>query len=397
MMLLTLGFSVTIAVLKAKVSSTYLRTASLWFLLIAVYCFADSFSAIIHDDASDALFTMRTRIATIATFMLPFFVIRSVTDEKKAFIALGVSAVALASTVLLTALDIYDFSELGGRTARYESSRIFGVMLPRTSGILNDFGDIASLYSVAAAIFIVFALQGSQDRKGISIVSLALLALISVAAIIPLSRNVWAASAVSLATALFLWGVVQRRRHFFISRFIVISLIFCIVVLVFLSDWIIDSALQMRADSSSARVLQYQLAFDAFLDSPVVGVGVADCRIHGLDVHNVPLLVACRGGLFALLPLLIICIAIPTVLVRDILFGHQSQEQKVNSAVALAGYAGFIVAGLLYPGGGANSNEVTWGMLGFFSAVACRRSLAITSRADGLAKQGRRSALPGWQ
>ncbi len=52
--LLTLGLCVAITALRSKVSDKYIRSSSIWIMLITIYCIADSFSAVLHDPARSA-------------------------------------------------------------------------------------------------------------------------------------------------------------------------------------------------------------------------------------------------------------------------------------------------------------------------------------------------------
>lgn len=377
-----------------RVSARYLLAAGFWIAALLVFCIFDILSGGMHDPREVASQTLRSRIATMMAFGLAFVAIRDEEDERRALKAVLVAAVIAALTIIATSFRIYDFTALGGRQSRFESVNLLGTALPRTSGILNDFGDIAILFAIGLASLTMSFLRGMRATSPALWLSLAAMAALLAGMIIPLSRNIWLTAAVAVvgSVGIFTLAFGARRRG--------VALLFAVAVavgapaLLVISQDLLNTLLEMRVASSNARIRQYQEAIELVLDSPFFGVGAADCVIGGFAVHNMPLLAACRSGVGSL-GVLALYTLLPAVLLYDLLGRRRPPEVRLTTASALAGLIAACLATMLFPSGAGGSSEICWGVFGLFAAMAARRMDAGSRARAAHAAARRPPAAPG--
>jgi len=145
------------------------------------------------------------------------------------------------------------------------------------------------------------------------------------------------------------------------------------------------SALDMLNNATTGRTLTFIFALDAFLSSPIVGVG-PNAAVHGmtqLQVHNTYLRILAESGLLVFLPTLFLC----TNILRNAAKPNraplskpalQSHALPNGNLVLLAGY----VLALAEPNvmfGTFNANAVFWTAVW----LTCQRGKPLTTKASG--------------
>ncbi len=371
-----------LAVSNPKIDRRHVALGAVWILLPALFCVADVFSALIHDDPDVGGPTLKARIGAMMSFTLPILLYSRRLKIESCNRALIFSAGIAAATIVCTAFGIFDFSSFGGRINNTEFANLAGEALPRTSGILSDFGDIAILY---AFVMPWMTLIPRPLMRQIAL--LPVFAVLLLGAFLPLSRNVWIVVAATQSLSLFFYVRMNIRRHVYKAALISLAVAVSAGVFLVYSQGIFELLLSMRAASSDARILQYEGMLRTFAERPLFGAGVDNCVFYGNPVHNAILLSICRTGLLGGIPfaalyfLNLAALGYAAMNFRLI----QPQSERLAIVSIFIAYCGLFLATMLFPGGASNASEIFWGLMGLFSAI----SMDMLMRLPVLASRGR--------
>jgi hypothetical protein len=352
---------------KPEVTVAKLKLIVIFLSLPILYSLVDVLNSAIHDSVETQNTLLKARVGTVVTFLVPVMLYRPTFCLSRVNQALVLACILSAITTILTAFGIYDFAELGGRTNKNETISIIGDGLPRASGILSDFGDIAILFAFAVPWVVLVPRKFLWQLALVPVVGLLVLG-----GFLPLSRNVWLISTATLLLSLIMYQRMNSRRKAFKGLAIGLAAFVGVGVLLAYSPVIIDTMISMRAASSGTRALQYQGAIAVLSSNVLFGSGVERCIIDNHPVHNAVLLASCRTGLAGGIPFVGLYVA------NFIGLGYAAFSTSSSMGIRewaatvsfFISFCGFSIATMLFPGGASSASEIFWGLMGLFSAVS---------------------------
>lgn len=359
---------------RSIASGVKAENAMFVFCLLFAFITIDLLGAALNEKGEAAVYeAIKYRLAGAIFFLLPVLLIRDANDGALFMRGIFVASLCITISILLSGFGVMDFSRLGGRINYSDRISLFGVLVPRTSGIISDFGNIALVIGFLCAHLVV---GGKIKRRGrqravAHLFGLSVLAvLISLSVILTGSRN-------GLITALAVISSVFASR-FSVSRvgslekWIVGVFVLCGLSLlgVVFGHSVYDSLVSFRVESSGARLDQYSYAIKSIISAPLIGHGQSGCFVDGLPIHNFILAIGCRSGLLGM-GIVIFGIAVLGVSALSCLRGggRSLDQERQDRALLLFGFfVAFIVSSSFYAAGATSGNQIFWAFGGVLTA-----------------------------
>lgn len=287
-------------------------------------------------------------------FFTPILFVRSIRDVRIVAKMLAAAAILAGVSAFLVSLG---FLELA--VSRTSPGRLSFIGLPKSIGLMGNYGDVAMLFAATWILMRVFRAYNAPLAS--RPVEYLVLGALVIGFLGSQSRNIALTFLASASTyfALSLTVGKTRGRGLLMPMLLVLLLVavpgVVVVSDVNLVEEVSNWGGQQARGTAEDRVSQYQYALRLILENPFLGDGEAIAR-SGMQIHNIWLNVAANGGVVAglgLLGMMLCCFATAFIrMLRDKSkgMGLASMSIFVATAIATEFYVGltytfFIVLG----------------------------------------------------
>lgn len=190
------------------------------------------------------------------------------------------------------------------------SSRIpslgVGVDIPRSVGFVSSHGMYGSYVEAAGLILCIGFIGHAREKYNITIKTAIFgVLLLIIGVLMSQSRSGLVASLVGL----FSVYILSIYNYSTFLSFRSIPLFIVALGLIFIGVEAFTRLIEVGREAVSRRLLGYYVAFQAFVENPVTGVGFGDVKgVLGVDhiIHNTYLSIAAQGGMFSIATFLFI-------------------------------------------------------------------------------------------
>lgn len=273
-----------------------LWTIIIYGLLFAAYASSRLVSVIENPEYFS--YTCRLVLKQFLYLLLPIFYINSKQDFVHTSRLIIIVAVVGIFSTLLSSFGLLEFP-----VERYAESRIGVSSLRKAIGLFPNYGDMAMIGSYA----FLFMYIGEHQGKNIPyhLVKYAATLLMLAGYIGAQSRNMYLTLLCGILFAVYFRMALNRGAglNIVLGNLVVIGCISAVAILSFLEISTIESlkgfgGTKEAAATVSARLTQYTLAWNIFIEKPFFGHGssVLDARI---EIHNLWLGLMALGGLIS--------------------------------------------------------------------------------------------------
>lgn len=306
-------------------------------------------------DSNTYLQSSSLQIAKYAVyFFTPILFVQSIKDVRIVAKMLAAAAVLAGVSAFLVSIGVLELA-----VSRTSPGRLSFIGLPKSIGLMGNYGDVAMLFAATWILMRVFRAYNAPLAS--RPVEFLVLGTLVIGFLGSQSRNIALTFLASASTyfALSLTVGKTRGRGLLVPMLVVLLLVGIPGVLVVSDVNLIEEVSnwggQQARGTAEDRVSQYQYALRLIQERPFLGDGEAIAR-SGMQIHNIWLNVAANGGVvagFGLFGLMICCFATALFgMLRDKsnAMGLASMSIFVATAVATEFYVGltytfFIILG----------------------------------------------------
>ncbi|MES9858159.1 MAG: O-antigen ligase family protein [Sedimenticola sp.] len=303
-------------------------------------------------------------------FFLPVFFISNIKILKNSLSVLVMGAIIGSVTVAMAAFGVVEFT-----VARYETSRVGVDWLPKSVGLISNYGDMAILTAlffltmfVSKKYYYYFFLKNIPIKIVVS--SVILLGIVSAQ-----SRNVVLSSLIGIFILFFLgrkdFSVINKEKIIMQTLTMFVLALPVVVLAMLFSAEIISFIGNIGGKIASAnvdvRLSSYEQGWKLFLKHPIFGIGAEGYiknRFLIEQIHNIWFGILLKGGLLSLTFFLLILFNAFGGIARHLCAPGQGPEGKVLFALLFA----ILSASLYYPG---HNSLLFWTVLGVITSLSC--------------------------
>lgn len=274
--------------------------------------------------------------------------------------AVVVSAVAFAQSIGL--IDLEFSRSFGG--SRYELEGI-----TRSPGLLGNYGDVAILLSLT--VLVIYGCWEDLHWRILNsrIIRYGIYCVIAFGVFASQSRNVVLSILVAVISY-YIFNKLKKRKSINVAPLIAITLIL-FVPLLLLTYYLIPHLYTILLgeggvkESVLDRFVQYEIALKYISENILFGLGSSVYGKHEdlvRTIHNLWLGVALKGGLFAVVPILLLYYKIFTNAVIQM----RNENFKNEPAVVAASSVAMVIASLFYV---AQDAYIFWALMGLYLSL----------------------------